>query len=143
MEHIYNRSESLQRRRRLRSNMTQPKIILWSRLRMRQLAGAKFRRQFGIGPYVVDFMCPELRLAVEVDGDSHYLEGAQERDRVRDDYIASLRISVLRFTNAEVCGNLDGVLETILAEVCSRQQKDNDPLQSPLSRGTGWKSPPF
>jgi very-short-patch-repair endonuclease len=93
--------------------MPRAEVLLWSRLKGKQLDGHKFRRQFGVGEHIVDFYCPQLRLAIEVDGDSHYTSSAQERDTERQSVIESYGISFLRFTNREVCENIDGVLENI------------------------------
>ena len=92
--------------------MPKPEALLWSRLKVKAL-GYKFRRQFSIGSFIVDFYCPEIKLAIEVDGDSHFTEGAEEADRAREREIESYGITFLRFTNKDICENLDGVLERI------------------------------
>jgi very-short-patch-repair endonuclease len=97
--------------------MPPAELILWSKLKKRQLHTQKFRRQFSVGPYVVDFYCPALKLAVEIDGDSHFQPGEQVRDGQRQEYIESFGIQFLRFTNMEVRENLRGVLETIHRKV--------------------------
>ena len=84
-------------------------VILWGRLRGRQLGGYKFRRQYSVEHFVIDFYCPELKLAIEVDGDSHYTEGAYLSDRERQIRIESFGIHFLRFTNIEIYENLEGV----------------------------------
>lgn len=78
------------------------------------MAGYKFRRQQSIGPYIVDFYCPRLKLVIEVDGDSHFLDEAIEYDRKRQKYIESFGTKFLRFTNLEIYENIDEVLEEIL-----------------------------
>ena len=93
--------------------MPPAEIILWQRLRNRQVEGYKFRRQYSIGRFVVDFYCSERRLAIEVDGESHFVEGADLRDRERQGIIEDVGIRVLRFTNREVYENLEGVLYKI------------------------------
>lgn len=107
---IYNKSPEKQKRKRLRNQMPSAEVVLWSRLRKREISGFKFRRQYGVGPYVVDFYCPELKLAVELDGDSHFQEGATEYDGNRQETIEQLGIRFLRFTNLDVYKNLN--LET-------------------------------
>ena len=77
-------------KRRLRSNMTGPEAQLWSRLRAQQLQGLKFRRQHGIGPYIVDFYCAEQSLVIEVDGDSHADADQVVKDRQREQYLSLL-----------------------------------------------------
>ena len=87
---------TLKRARRMRKVLTPPELGLWRRLRNRQLGGYRFRRQHPIGPYILDFYCPEARLAVEVDGDSHGVEGAEVHDARRDAWLRSEGIATLR-----------------------------------------------
>ncbi|MGD9691898.1 MAG: endonuclease domain-containing protein [Phycisphaerales bacterium] len=96
---------------RLRRDLTPPERILWSKLRNKQLAGLKFRRQHQLGPYVADFYCPEVRLVVEVDGATH----VQRRnvDAKRDGWMRANGIVVTRVTVREVMRNRDGVLARI------------------------------
>jgi len=82
------------------------------------LSRFKFRRQYGIGPFIVDFCCPEAKLVVEIDGDSHYLdEGIKKNDRDRQKYIEDLGFTVLRFTNDEISKNIDGVLTIVVEDL--------------------------
>ncbi len=90
--------------------MPPAEIILWSMLKGRQLEGYKFRRQYSVEHFVIDFYCPELKLAVEVDGDSHYTEDANLSDIQRQIQIKAFSIEFLRFTNREIYENLEGVL---------------------------------
>ena len=90
---------------------------MWSKLKNRQICTQKFRRQFSVGPYVVDFYCPALKLAIEIDGDSHFQPGDQAKDRKRERHIESFGIQFLRFRNNEVRENLRGVLEAIYRKV--------------------------
>ena len=99
--------------------MVDAEVVLWSRLRNRQLGGFKFRRQYSVGPFVVDFYCAKPRLAIEVDGDSHFAPGAEAYDKRRQQYIESFGIYFLRVTNQDVFKNLDEVLWRIL-EVVSK-----------------------
>ena len=101
-------------RRSLRTSPTTPERILWGRLRRRQLQGFKFRRQHPVGDYVLDFYCLERKLAVEVDGDSHYVASGPAHDEGRTIVLAREGIRVLRFTNIEVVAELDGVIEAII-----------------------------
>jgi very-short-patch-repair endonuclease len=100
------------RARRLRSQSTNAELKLWNRLRSRAIGGCKFVRQEPIGPYVVDFVCRERRLVIEVDGGQHSFDG---RDLVRDKWLIDHRYRVLHFWNNDVMANIDGVLETIAA----------------------------
>ena len=109
--------------RQLRGNMTDAERHLWARIRMKQLKGYQFYRQKPIGDYVVDFFCPKAKLAIEVDG-SHHLVGEKiEYDRIRDEYLSSLGLRVLRFTNTEVLTHIEGVVESIEEELL----KENPP----------------
>jgi very-short-patch-repair endonuclease len=100
------------RARQLRRNATDAEIRLWSRLRRKQLAGFRFRRQHPLGSYIVDFFCPEARLIVEVDGGQHGEENAH--DARRTEWLEARGYRVVRFWNNEVLSNTDGVLTTIL-----------------------------
>src|SRR5262245_1561911 len=98
---------------RLRANLTGPETRLWSKLRARQLQGLKFRRQHGIGLYIVDFYCPEQSLVIEVDGDSHADADQIVSDQLRDTYFRSLGLRVIRYLNNDIGKNLTGVLEDL------------------------------
>ena len=103
------------RARELRSNQTDAERLLWSRVKNRQLGRCKFRRQQIIGSYIVDFVCLEPRLVVELDGGQH---GQQvEYDTERSKYLNQLGFRVLRFWNNEVLKETEAVLEYILLEL--------------------------
>ncbi|MCF6451981.1 endonuclease domain-containing protein [Vibrio sp. MMG022] len=93
--------------------MPKPEEVLWQKIRRKQL-GVKFRRQHGIGRYIVDFYCAELSLVIEIDGDSHFSTEGKEKDTKRDAFIEALGIKVLRFTNEEVMKQTESVLERII-----------------------------
>lgn len=96
--------------RRLRRDQTDAERALWARLRDRRLCGAKFGRQVPIGRYIVDFLCDDARLIVELDGGQH----AESRsDEARTAFLEGAGFSVLRFWNNEVLSNTEGVLERI------------------------------
>jgi len=118
--------------RTLRRDSTWAERVLWKHLRDRGVGGAKFRRQFGVGPYILDFYCAEAMLAVELDGDVHGQPQQERHDRRRDEFVADLGIKVLRFWNEEVRANLDGVLEEILRAV---QRRTTTPHLNPLPAG--------
>ncbi len=84
----------------------------WWQVRDRRLAGYKFKRQFLIGRYIVDFVCLDQRLVVELDGGQHTLQ--ESYDRVRDDFLKAQGFRVLRFWNTDVLTNMDGVTEGVL-----------------------------
>jgi len=97
--------------RMVRTTPTDAEIRLWSRLRRKQLEGFRFRRQHPMGPYVVDFFCPEAKLIVEVDGGQH-AESAGDVRRTR--WLEAHGYRVIRFWNNDVLGNTEGVLLSIL-----------------------------
>jgi len=121
-----------QRSRGLRKKATWAEKLLWSRLRNRQFAGYKFRRQHSVGLYNLDFYCAEARLAIELDGREHGHPTRQTRDLERDAFLARLDIKVMRFGNHALRENLRSVLDTILREL-SKRSPQLDPL--PFRRG--------
>jgi very-short-patch-repair endonuclease len=98
----------------LRRAMTPAEVVLWDALRGRKIGGLKFRRQHALGPYVLDFCCPERRLAIEVDGASHDDSEQRAYDADRDAHLATYGYRTLRFTNREVFADLTDVLNRIL-----------------------------
>lgn len=103
----------LERARVFRKKPTSAEAKLWHALRNRALGGFKFRRQQPIDKYIVDFICFEAKLIVEVDGDSHL--GQQEYDAERDRFLEALDLRVLRIHNEDVLTNIDAVKEKIFA----------------------------
>jgi very-short-patch-repair endonuclease len=120
MATIFNRSSMRYRRQVLRRNMSKEEIILWSRIRRKQVGGYKFRRQYSVGSYVLDFYCPELKLAIEIDGVSHNSSENKRYDQERQNEIEGLGIAFLRFYNADINNNLNKVLEIINKKIKSR-----------------------
>jgi len=118
-DYKFNNKEIKQKRQRLRNESPRAEQLLWLNLKGKQLHGFKFRRQYSIGPFIVDFYCPDLRLAIEVDGDSHFEEGAEEYDKIREKYIKKSDIKFLRFTNSDIYQNMEGVLEGICEMIFS------------------------
>lgn len=113
---LYNKSKNLGKRLVLRMNQTPQEIILWSKLRRGSL-GLKFKRQYSVGPYIIDFYCPQKKLAIEVDGSQH-IENI-DYDNERTAYLNVLNIKVLRFWNNEINANIDGVMLKIINEMNS------------------------
>ena len=116
MTRIYNRSTEKTLRKQLRGNMTPAEIILWSKLKGKGI-GHKFRRQYSVGVFVLDFCCPVIKLAIELDGDSHFSEDAKIRDREREEIIRSYGFTFMRFTNKEIIEKLDGVLAALMQQI--------------------------
>lgn len=116
---IFNKTSTLEKRRNLRKNQTEPEKKLWQYLRNKKLDGYKFFRQYGIGEYIADFYSAELKLVIEIDGESHFTDEGIEYDKIRSDFLNSIGIEVLRFTNEEVMNNIEGVIYKITKEVKS------------------------
>ncbi len=112
--------------RRLRNDPTDAEEALWAKVRRGQLNGCQFYRQKPIGEYIVDFWCPAARLVVEVDGSQHLSDEGIQHDKVRAEYLASLGLRVVRFTNIEVLTSMESVLQAIL-EHMREQRKDENP----------------
>lgn len=99
--------------RLLRKRMTPAEKRLWQELRKNKFFSLSFRRQVPIGPYIVDFLCLQKNLIIEIDGDSHYEPGAELRDQKREAYLHAQGFSVLRFGEKETYNNVDGSLQQI------------------------------
>ena len=113
MTKLYNKTSELEKRRTLRNNPTPAETKFWAKLKGRQLENCRFRRQYSVGAFVVDFYLPELKLVIEIDGDSHFQPDAIEYDQKRQLFLESKGIYVVRFTNEQVYQQLDEVLEAI------------------------------
>ena len=100
-------------RRTLRNNLTPAEAVLWNNLKNDQLAGRKFRRQHSISEFILDFYCPEEKLAVELDGAGHFTTAGNLHDETRTDFLNTLDIRVIRFENKLIWSALDSVLHTI------------------------------
>jgi very-short-patch-repair endonuclease len=97
--------------------MTKAEGRIWSRLRAHRFQGYSFRRQLPIGPYIVDFVCLDARLIIEIDGGQHASTEAK-RDAKRDAWLRSQGFTIVRYWNNDVLTNLTGVLEDIAAALC-------------------------
>jgi very-short-patch-repair endonuclease len=120
----------------LRRDSTDVERQLWSKLRNAQINGANFRRQHPAGPYILDFYCPALQLAIELDGGQH--AEAASRDRQRDEWLKRHGVTVLRFWNSDVTANRAGVVEAIAAKVSELKARKVTPTRR-------WRAdlPPF
>ena len=94
--------------------MPKAEQILWSKLKDQQLTGYKFRRQYSINQYILDFYCPPAKLGIEVDGSSHFRKSGFRADEKRTSHMEPYEIQIVRFTNHEIYENLEGVLNCIL-----------------------------
>ena len=113
MRFLRNDPSLKQRRRQLRRNQTEAEKALWDRLRAGRFHGMKIFRQYSIGPYILDFYCPDLRVAIELDGGQHNQSEIRDYDKARSDYLKAHGVEVLRFWNHEVLTNREGVLKKI------------------------------
>jgi very-short-patch-repair endonuclease len=120
----FNRVGERNKRKTLRRNATNAEQVLWQHLSAKQL-GAKFRRQYSVDAYVLDFYAPQSKLAIEVDGDSHFTADAMQYDEERTAYIKQFGIEILRFTNLDILENIKGVLDTI--EVAVKRRRTTSP----------------
>ena len=119
MTKLYNKTSEKDKRQSLRNNMPPAEQLVWARLKGKQIENCKFRRQYNVGAFVVDFYTVEIKLAIEIDGDSHFTDGAEVADRERQSLIEASGIRFLRFTNRQVCEELDAVIEAISQMVCT------------------------
>jgi len=125
--------------RDLRKRQTVAEGKLWYAIRNRQIDGFKFKRQVPRGPYVVDFLCLEAGLVVEVDGGQH-AEAQSKRDDIRSSFLENEGLRVLRFWNNEVIGNVDGVLVSIRQALQESPAPSPGAARHPLPEGRGVKS---
>jgi very-short-patch-repair endonuclease len=112
-EKIHNIKALRGNRKALRNSLTTAEAKLWSLLKNSKLENKKFRRQHSVGPYVLDFYCPDEKICVELDGAAHFTDGGHEYDSARTEYLETLNIRVVRFENKDVFENTEGVLEEI------------------------------
>jgi len=113
MTQHFNKKDSKERRLELRGNQTTAENVLWQELRSRKCLGVKFRRQYSIDHFILDFYAPRLKLAIEVDGGIHQNLDQKEYDQNRTDYLEVFGISFLRVTNKSVINSKDDVLKEI------------------------------
>jgi very-short-patch-repair endonuclease len=106
--------------RNLRKRQTDAENLIWRHLRRKQLKGLKFRRQHPIGKYIVDFVCLEKQLILEIDGGQHAIK--QGKDNERDDWLMAEGYQILRFWNNEVLENFPGFLETIRVNCLNKNE---------------------
>ena len=112
--------------RQLRNNSTAAELLLWSRLRRKQLLNTQFYRQKPIGNYIADFYAPVGKLVIEVDGGQHYEEENLRRDKERDCFMKQQGLRTLRFNNLEVLQSINDVVEVIFNALDSYVSKKHD-----------------
>ena len=127
MKFLRNDPTLKQCRRELRHNQTEAEKVLWAHLRNRQFYDMKFFRQYSIGPYILDFYCPTMKLAVELDGGQHNQCENKDYDSARSEYLKAQAIDVIRFWNHEVLLDIQSVLAELMLKVT--------PLHLPFRKG--------
>ena len=125
------RRKNIKNCRSLRRNQTDAERKLWSKLRNRQLFDIKFRRQFSMGNYVLDFYSPEYKLAIEADGGQHYEDIGRKKDEIRTRELSELGIEIIRFSDIDILNNIEGVCVIIQNVI----EKKITPHLCPLPEG--------
>ncbi len=124
----------------LRRAPTPAEYLMWQLVRNRQRCQAKFRRQHKLGPYILDFFCPEARLAVECDGLPHFTPEGIEKDRIRSQWLNRLGIEVIRFTSHEIENDTQRVLfeiDVVLKRLLKQDAPPHPPTPSPPEEEKG------
>jgi very-short-patch-repair endonuclease len=129
------------RAKALRRNLTEPEVMLWSRLRRRLPDQPAFRNQHGIGPYIVDFFCAAAKLAVEIDGATHGEETAIAHDEARDRWLRAQGIQVVRIRASAAFANLDDVANNVRLPALARLAETAAP--SPVRSSADGPPPPL
>jgi len=124
MKFLRNDPTLKKRRRELRRNQTEAEKMVWAHLRNKQFYGMKFFRQYSIGPYILDFYCPTVKLAIELDGGQHNQPENKGYDLARSEFMKAQSIDVIRFWNDEVLLNMEGLLSELASKIT--------PLHPPL-----------
>ncbi len=135
IDNIYSKKPQ---RRNLRNNGTSAEAAMWRILNKRQIEGLRFRRQYSIGPYILDFYCPDIRLCIELDGEIHYNECAAQHDAVRTRFLESHDIHVIRFENRDVFQSTQSIIEYIKQTANQLRQ----PTPRPANPHPAWTLPP-
>ena len=117
MKYLRNDPALKQRRQELRKKQTEVEKTFWKHVRNRQLYGMRFFRQYSVGPYILDFYCPVIRLAIELDGGQHTDDNKREYDEARSAYLQAQGIDVMRFWNHEVLHQAKSVLRRVIVKL--------------------------
>lgn len=123
----YNKKTEQEKRRQLRNNMTYCEKIVWINLRKKQL-GYRFLRQYSVDHFVIDFYCPELKIALEIDGDVHELPEQKDYDLKRQKYLQEFGILFIRISNEELLGNPNMAFDRIEKEIKRIVEKKRESL---------------
>jgi very-short-patch-repair endonuclease len=120
---LYNNKSLKERRRDLRKNQTPAEKKLWSLINKDKILGLRFLRQYGVGPYILDFYCTKIRLGIELDGEVHNAIERKQYDKEREKYLKNLDIEVIRFWNDDVLKNIEDVLKELQNKIKSLSNK--------------------
>jgi very-short-patch-repair endonuclease len=107
---MLNPKKTKKTRQYLRNNMTKWEVILWNDLKGKKMFGFKIRRQYGIDNYIIDFYCPKLKLAIELDGDVHYYSDKMKSDLRKDQHIAEAGIKLIRLKNEDLAEDYESIV---------------------------------
>jgi very-short-patch-repair endonuclease len=124
MARLHNKRELKPLRKNLRNNSTSAEAVLWKMLKNKQVGGFKFRRQHSIGKYIVDFYCPTLQLAIELDGEPHASLINIASDTARDEWLKEQGITVFRYENRWLFEYSEVIIEDILEFGEERKRKE-------------------
>jgi very-short-patch-repair endonuclease len=135
MTKVYNKPETKKRRKYLRKNMPRSEVIIWNQLKKKQRLNQRFLRQYSVENYILDFFCPALKLAIEIDGDSHFINDKNRKlDIERENRLKKYGISVIRFANNDIHNSLNSVVLMIEETINNLFIKQNPPFP-PLVKG--------
>ena len=118
---IYYNPKLKQLARNLRNNSTLSEILFWNKIKGKGILGYQFLRQKPIGNFIVDFYCPKLRLAIEIDGDSHGTKGAIQKDKMKEMYLVKHRINLIRYDDHAVKSSIQDVVDHLIDWIKNRR----------------------
>jgi len=101
----FNKSSQTEKRRKLRQHQTNAEELVWKFIRNRQILDTKFKRQYSVDQYIIDFYCAELKLAIEIDGGTHNTSVQKKKDIIRQKYLEGFNIMFVRIKDEELFGN--------------------------------------
>ncbi len=124
---LYNHKTLKERRRELRKNQTPAEKLLWKHICKDKIFGLRFLRQYGVGPYILDFYCAKIRLGIELDGEVHKEKERKIYNKDREEYLKTLDIHIIRFWNNEVLKDIKGVLNKLHNKIKSLIKNSSHP----------------
>lgn len=125
----YNRESEKVNRKKLRKNSTEAEKVLWEYLKNRRFLGLKFKRQYSIDHFVIDFFCPKLKFAIELDGGIHLNKDVKNHDENRDAFLKDFGIEIIRLRNQIVLKDIEKTLKIIESTIITLTQ--TSPKSSP------------